>query len=95
MKTYELTVILPEKFKEATQKKVLDELGKTVENSGGKFGKVEEWGTRTMAYPIKKQKKGHYYFVETEMDQAKVGELKKSLEVSKNYLRYLMVEKGK
>lgn len=93
MRTYELTIILPEKFKDSTQKKVLADIQESTEKLGAKFGKVEKIGKKKLAYPINKNKFGHYFFVEFEAEPSKVAEINRNLTISEEVLRHLVTEK--
>ena len=45
---------------------LLEELKQLVEEKGGKVGKTEYWGLRTLSYRIKKNRKGHYGLIDME-----------------------------
>ena len=55
--------------------------------------KVDLWGARDLAYPIKKQTKGYYVHFEFETEPKVVVDLDKSLKVEENILRFLLVRR--
>ena len=86
MNDYELVVILKEEGKE-----VLDKVKKAVTGTGGKVVKVDEWGKKDLAYPIKKQKEGVYFLLNLSISADKVGEFNKFLTTNEQVLRHLLI----
>ncbi|MDR0367192.1 MAG: 30S ribosomal protein S6 [Rickettsiales bacterium] len=62
-----------------------------LEGSGAKIIKEENWGLRSLAYRIKKNKKGHYILVESSASAEAVKEFERKLSLSENVLRYMSV----
>jgi small subunit ribosomal protein S6 len=62
-----------------------------VENEGGKIEKQEYWGLRTLAYRIKKNRKGHYVLLNLNAPAKAVSELERQLKINEDVLRYLTV----
>ena len=83
-KNYELTVIFPLTLKE--KEKVREELKKEIE-------KETDWGEKKLAYPIKKNERGHFYFYELKASPEKIKTLEGWLKLNENILRYLIVLK--
>lgn len=87
MNSYTLTLILKTDLEEKVRKELLESVTK-------KFDKVEKedlWGTRDLAYPIKRQTKGwyaHYFF---SADPQVAASLDKALKIEEDILRYLLV----
>lgn len=90
MKQYKLFVILKSTLKDADRKKLIggisDLLGKV------RVGKVEEWGQKPLAYPIKKEVSGVFAKIEFEGEQLAEG-LEKKLQANENVLRHLLLRK--
>ena len=57
-----------------------------------KIGRQEYWGARTLAYRIKKQRKGHYLLVNYESESAAVKELERKMGLNEDVLRYITVK---
>ena len=53
-----------------------------------------DWGSRKLAYPIKKQGEGHYYLLEYNAEPAVVSELERTLRITEGVLRYMSVQQG-
>ena len=82
--SYELTFIVLEN---ETDKGVLEILQKT----DAKISKNIDLGVKQLAFPIKKQKAGHYFSVKFEVEPSKLPELEKSLKLEKSLIRYLVI----
>ena len=63
-----------------------------VEGEGGKVEKQEYWGLRTLAYRIKKNRKGHYVLLNINAPSKAVVELERQLKINEDVLRYITVK---
>jgi len=63
-----------------------------VESEGGKVEKQEYWGLRSLAYRIKKNRKGHYVLLNINAPASAVIELERQLKINEDVLRYLTVK---
>lgn len=61
----------------------------TVDNANGKIHRLEDWGRRHLAYPIKKIHKAHYVLMNIECDQATLDELESGFRFNDAILRSL------
>ncbi|HEC01321.1 MAG TPA: 30S ribosomal protein S6, partial [Sphingomonadales bacterium] len=59
MALYEHIFIARQDIQPQQVEAITKDLTKIVEDNGGKVTKTEQWGLRTLAYRIKKYKKGH------------------------------------
>ena len=91
MRTYQLSLVLSGKASEAEQKKILEKIERNFDSAGGKITKNEKIGKKTLAYPIKKEKVGVYYFLDVEIPEEEVQALNRAIEVDDNILRHLLV----
>ena len=62
-----------------------------VETEGGKVEKQEYWGLRTLAYRIKKNRKGHYVLLNLDAPPNAIAELERQLKINEDVLRYMSV----
>ncbi len=90
-RAYELTVVLSPQLNEKDLSALKDAVEKLVEKIKGKAGKVEEWGTKKLSYPIKKETEGVFSFWRLELPTDGVAALDKELKVQDGILRYLLV----
>ena len=87
-RTYELTVVISPSSDLTKAAKFLEGL---ITKAEGKVASKEEWGERELAYPIKKQNKGVYFFFAVELSADKVSILDKELRLAAEVLRFLVV----
>ena len=62
-----------------------------IETEGGKVEKQEYWGLRTLAYRIKKNRKGHYVLLNLNAPAKAIFELERQLKINEDVLRFLTV----
>ena len=60
MNRYETFIIFEADLAEEDRKAILDRVGALVNDSGGTTILYDEWGTRKLAYPIRKKNQGYY-----------------------------------
>ena len=62
-----------------------------IETEGGKVEKQEYWGLRTLAYRIKKNRKGHYVLLNVNAPSNAIVELERQLKINEDVLRFMSV----
>jgi small subunit ribosomal protein S6 len=62
-----------------------------IAENGGSVGKREYWGLRSLAYRIKKNRKGHYTLLNIDAPAAAVNEMERLMRINEDVLRYLTV----
>lgn len=65
--------------------------GKIVNDNGGKLKKTESWGLRTLAYKIKKNRKGHYTLMHFDAPAKAIGEMERNIRLNEDVLRFMTV----
>jgi small subunit ribosomal protein S6 len=91
MRIYETMLILdPEMSKEQVDG-FLEKMKQFLGDRGAQVLKVEEWGLNTLAYEIKKKKKGYYLLLYLNGETALVAEMERNLRLMEEVLRYLTV----
>jgi small subunit ribosomal protein S6 len=91
MPSYETLCIFHPELPEPRVKELAAWMQKLVENGQGNVLKVEEWGTRDLAYRIKKQRRGHFVRLEYDSEPAALKELERNLRLNEDVLRYISV----
>jgi small subunit ribosomal protein S6 len=93
MSLYELTFILRQDIATSEIKKISEKLSNIIKEGGGQLLKEENWGLRYLAYPIKKNKKGHYVMLVFSASAEKVlDELKRIISLSEDIIRNLLIK---
>ena len=62
-----------------------------VEQAGGSFGKVENWGLKSLAYRINKNRKAYYTLINIDAPAAAINEIERMQRLSEDVLRYMTV----
>ncbi len=62
-----------------------------LEANGGKVGRVENWGLKSLTYRIKKNRKAHYVLVDIDAPAAAVQEMERQMRISEDVLRYMTI----
>ena len=88
MQKYELVVIYPTSENEIGAEKQITEKCK---KRSIKIVEVDKWGTKTMAYEIKKQSRGYYLRLIIEGDTTNEKLLEKDLQMDDKMLRFLLI----
>ena len=91
MKPYELLLIITPDHDENEAEALTDQVKGIIE-SGGTLVKIDPWGKKRLAYPIKKRSEGYYVLYIFESAPSFVASLNQSLRVIETILRYMIVE---
>ena len=76
----------------ATQVETLtEEFSKIIEDNGGKIAKDEYWGLKSLAYRIKKNRKGHYSLMNIDCPAAALSEMERNMRLNEDVIRYMSV----
>ena len=60
-----------------------------LEENGGKITKNEYWGLKSLAYRVKKNRKGHFTLLNIEADHAAVAELERRIGLNDDIIRHM------
>jgi len=91
MKIYEAVVLFVSD--EAQYQAGREHLKKEFEGSGITLKKEEDMGDRLLAYPVRKNDRGHYMLYVVESDAEQLKTLTKSLKLRPEILKHLFVRK--
>ncbi len=87
MRQYEMMVILDPEVDERTVAPSLDKYLTVISNDNGTVDKVDIWGRRRLAYPIKKKNDGIYAVINFTSESATAKELERQLGINESILR--------
>ncbi|RPI30043.1 MAG: 30S ribosomal protein S6 [Chloroflexota bacterium] len=90
MRDYEVIFIVHPDLDDAAFKDVVDRVSGWINESGGSVQKVDIWGKRKLAYPIKKQKEGQYVLIRSQMAPNFSGQLERNLRFLEPVMRFLI-----
>ena len=92
LREYETVLILRPDLSDQEMAGVNQKVAGIIDKHGGKLLRVEAWGRRRLAYEIKKQPKGFYYYWRYLANNALLDDLNHTLRVSEQVLRHLVVK---
>ena len=90
MRDYELIVLFGVERVPELSSAHIDAVTDRISSHGGEVNSVNSWGKRKFAYPIKGQREGHYVLVKLSMDPESVAELRHSLRITEDIMRFLI-----
>lgn len=91
MNKYESLYILKPDIEEEARKALVEKFKTLVESNGGKVEKIDEWGTRKLAYEINYIKEGYYVLMTFEAGPELPMELERNYNISDSVLRYNVI----
>lgn len=91
MAFYESIMIVRQDVSSSEVDKIVSDFTKIVESNEGKVIKTEYWGLRPLAYEIKNNKKGHYYFMGIEATKPLLDEIERKIKLSESIIRSSIV----
>ena len=65
---------------------------KIVNDNEGRVVKTENWGLRSLAYKIAKNRKAHYVMLEIDAPAGVVAELERQTQITEDVIRYMTVK---
>ncbi|HLD41756.1 MAG TPA: 30S ribosomal protein S6 [archaeon] len=80
------------KADEEASKKSSSSVLKLLKEKQAKVTKEEDWGKKTLAYAINKEKEGVYRFLQFSLESGKVKEFHDKLKASPEILRFLVLK---
>ncbi len=91
MRRYETVVIVDPDVAEQERTELFDRFGKLIAGQSGYLVENDEWGSRKLAYPIKKKPRGFYLRLDYCGSGDLVTELERNLRIEDRILKYMTV----
>jgi len=91
MALYEHVLIARQDISQQQVDALLEDLTRTISELGGSIAKQEYWGLRNLAYRIRKNRKGHYCFLNIDAPETAVAELERRQKINEDVIRYMTV----
>ncbi|MBV9248264.1 MAG: 30S ribosomal protein S6 [Acetobacteraceae bacterium] len=89
MPLYECVLIARNDVTQQQVEGIADSIATQLETEGGAVKKREYWGLRSLAYRIKKNRKGHYMLLGLDAKPSFVTEMERQLGLNEDVLRYM------
>jgi small subunit ribosomal protein S6 len=94
MNRYEIVMVALSDLSKDDVDSLIERSSTIIANMKGIVVKVEKWGTRKLAYRIRKQPRGTYILIDFAGDSAAVNELERNLKFDDEVLRFQTVKKA-
>ena len=91
MALYENVFIARQEIYSAQVDALADQFNTVLSENGGGVKKKEYWGLRSLAFRIKKNRKGHYMLLNIDAPPAAVHELERQMRINEDILRFLTI----
>jgi len=68
---------------------LIDMMQAVLEENGGKITKTEYWGLKSLAYRVKKNRKGHYSLLNIDANHEAVAEMERRISLNDDIIRHM------
>ena len=92
MRMYETIYIVQPDLGDEEIKALSTKVQDVIAGMNGDFKRLEDWGTRKLAYPINKNPRGRYFYLRFDGDSALIAELERRLRLDDKVIRYQSVK---
>jgi small subunit ribosomal protein S6 len=91
MPLYEHVYLARQDISQTQVEALTKEYTSVIEEGGGRVGKSEYWGLKTIAFKIKKNRKAHYSLMNIDAPPAAIAEMERRMGLSPDVIRFLTV----
>ncbi|HEY7296932.1 MAG TPA: 30S ribosomal protein S6 [Xanthobacteraceae bacterium] len=91
MPLYEHVVLARQDLSTQQVEEFAGQLKGVIEQMGGKVSKAEQWGVKSLAYRLRKNRKAHFTFMNLDASPAIINEIERQERLNEDVLRYLTV----
>ena len=91
MRDYELIFIVQPDVGDDGLEAVVQRVEQIITNHGGEVSKVDPWGKRRLAYPIRRFREGYYVRMETKLQPDGIREIEHDFKLTEPLMRHLIV----
>jgi len=90
MHKYETVLVFQADLDEAALNTAVETVETLIKNNG-EVTKIDRWGKRKLAYPIRKQFEGYYVYMTFDGEPSEIANIKRTLGYNEQILRYIIV----
>lgn len=91
MPLYETIFIARQDVTEKHVKDMATKFAAVINDNGGELKNQENWGLRTLAYKINKNRKGHYTLMHLDAPAKAMAEMERQMKLNEDVLRFLTI----
>ncbi len=91
MPYYECVFIARQDLSTPQAEALAETFTKVIEDMGGQVPRKEQWGLRSLSYRIRKNRKGHYAFLNIDAPPAAIHEMERQMRIHEDVIRHMTV----
>ena len=91
MSLYEHVFICRQDISQQQVESLTENLTTILSEQGGSVEKTEYWGLRSLAYRVKKNRKGHYSLLNITADHSAISEMERQMSLNDDILRFMTI----
>ncbi|HWB46884.1 MAG TPA: 30S ribosomal protein S6 [Hyphomicrobiaceae bacterium] len=91
MPLYEHVFLARQDISQAQVEALTKEYSQIIEEAGGRVGKTEYWGVKSLAFKLKKNRKAHYTLMNLTASPAAIAEMERRMGLSTDVIRFLTI----
>ena len=88
---YETLLLLSPELNTEESNAILEKFSGILERNKGQVIKNDDWGLKTLAYPVQKQTRGRYVRMEYSLPAAQVSEFERNIRITDGVFKFLTV----
>ena len=89
MQKYESVLIARQDLGASQVNNIVSDLSEVIKKEGGEVVRVDNWGLKTLAYRIKKNRKGHYVLINISAPANAIAEYERVMRFNEDIIRYM------
>ena len=89
MALYEHVFIARQDISSQQVEGLTDMITAVLEENGGKITKQEYWGIKSLAYRVKKNRKGHYSLLNIDAEHGTIAEMERRISLNDDIIRFM------
>ncbi len=89
MALYEHVFIARQDISSQQVEGLTDMIAAILEENGGKITKQEYWGIKSLAYRVKKNRKGHYSLLNIDAEHGAIAEMERRISLNDDIIRFM------
>ncbi len=89
MALYEHVFIARQDISSQQVEGLTDMITAVLEENGGKITKQEYWGIKSLAYRVKKNRKGHYSLLNIDAEHSAIAEMERRISLNDDIIRFM------
>ena len=92
MTRYEELLLLSPELGTEECRDIVNNLSSIVEREGGNILKIDDWGIKDTAYPVRKFNRGRYVRMEMSMPGSAVAEFERNIRIADGVFKFITVK---